>query len=153
MDKILKQEIERTKKVKQEYFDRKEVQDFGNFVHSLLEIRTVAEGYSELFLNYIFAIGWKEWWDNAPRDRSFFKATSKRIADNVAELVSDLSRNDSELYSIIRDYFKLFYGFEDEAAFVKLMKQYILDHSKQIHAVIDQLFPTAAAVETTETTK
>ena len=142
MDKILKQEIERTKKVKQEYFDRPEVTFFAKTVSGLLDAKEAIGEQSNHFLNYMFAIGRKEWWDNAPRDRSFFKATPKRIAVNIAEYVVSASYFAAEPYYILRHYFELFYGPENEAELIKMMAKYIRDHSREIMAITKQLFPS-----------
>ena len=141
MDKILKQEIERTKKVKQEYFDRPEVTFFAKTVSGLFDVRQSIEEQSNHFLNHMFAIGRKEWWDNAPRDRSFFKASSKRRAVNIAEYIVSASFFAVEPYYIIRQYFELFYGPEDEAELIKMMAKYIQNHSREIMAITKQLFP------------
>ncbi len=53
MDKILKQEIERTKKVKQEYFDRPEVTFFAKTVSGSLDFRQEVDKQSSLSLIHI----------------------------------------------------------------------------------------------------
>lgn len=116
--------------IKKEYFDKPEVQLFGETVSSSLDFRWSVNNQADVYLNPMFAIGILDWANKLDPDVTINNADDiEGQANAIARFILENSYHDHNLYNIIRQYFEWMCKVDcSEAVVASAMETHIIDH-------------------------